>query len=76
MRWNPASYRAPGAALGRWRFLPLQQVDRAAVEAAFAHEDPRVPPRPIEPERGTRLGVLGCRADTIGQAATIDVEGA
>ena len=51
----------------RARLAPLEQVDRAAFERVRTDEDPRVPPRAVEPERRTGLsggwGSTHCRVE-------------
>src|SRR5262249_18428453 len=63
-----------GRPSGRCGLLPLEQVDRAAVEAGRADEDPRVPARPVEAERVARLRLLRRGAYAFGEPTTLGVE--
>ena len=63
-----------GRCTGRCGFLPLEQVDRAAIEAARADEHPRVPARSVESERGAGLRGVRRRAHRGIEAQRVRVE--
>src|SRR5205085_210330 len=71
-----AQLEARRRGVDRSRLLPLEQVDGTALEAVRTEEDPRVPPRPVEPERDTALRVSGGGANAFAQTEAVRVEAA
>ncbi len=66
---QPGRGRAHGSG-----FVPLQQIDRAALVAARPEQDRRVPASPVETERSPGLCRLGCGVRAGGETKPFGIE--
>ena len=73
-RWNPHSVTlAGGAPVGAGSFHSSRSIAPPS-KPRGSEQDPRVPPRAVEPERVAGLGLFARGAHTVGEPERVDVE--